>query len=78
MSSIQELRSWVEVEYKQAEHNANSSRPNHDGFYHRYNTGRAAALRGVLDKIDVLVEMEVPVASKSPYEQADGTMLTVD
>jgi hypothetical protein len=32
----------------------------------------------VLDKIDVLVAMEVPFASKSPYEQADGTMLAVD
>jgi hypothetical protein len=80
MSSIQELRNWIEVERKQAEHNVRESRESRGGneFYNHYNAGRLATLRKVLDKIDVLVAVEVPVAAKSPYEQADGTMLAVD
>ena len=59
MSSIQELRNWIEVEYKRAKHNSQSG--GNSEVYSRYNSSRASTLQGVLDKIDVLVAMELPV-----------------
>ena len=78
MSSMQELRAWVKVEHKQAEHNANASRTEQDGFYHRYNTGRAQALRGVLDKIDVLLSPDVLTSTKPLREQPPVGLGSVD
>lgn len=55
MNDLQELRIWVEIELKQARFNQSESKQAPNGFYHSYNSGRESALRGVLDKIDVLL-----------------------
>ena len=65
MSNLSELRNWVVFELKQAEFNASRSlKEANDGFRHNHNAGRAAALRGVLEKIEMLVAQEaVPTES---------------
>ncbi len=66
---MDELRIWVSLELKQAEKNKRDSLHAPDGFYHKYNTGRAVALRSVLGKIDVLLEK--PAADSEKPATAD-------
>jgi len=58
LSRLQELRDWVDLEVQEARYNVQQSKHSPETMYNRYNSGREAALRGVLNKIDVLIALE--------------------
>ena len=58
MNELQELRTWVELELKEARNNIRLSQSSPEGFYYLHNKGRESTLRKVLDKIDVLLSKE--------------------
>ena len=58
MNELQELRTWIKLELKEAKNNIRLSQSSPEGFYYLHNKGRESTLRKVLDKIDVLLSKE--------------------
>jgi len=76
MEILDELKSWISLELKEAEKNKRDSSGFDEGTYHQYNNGRAITLRAVFNKIDVLLEN--PATADKIASQQYALVNTVD